>query len=306
MTSTSRPGRDPRPGDAYASEAIEQVVVARTSDIGGFAVRRALPSAGRRMVGPFIFMDQMGPADLVIGEGIDVAPHPHIGLSTVTYLFDGALDHRDSTGIQQSILPGDVNWMVAGRGIVHSERWGAEARANASKLYGMQTWVALPAEHEEDQPGFFHHGGAELPEFDDGGARVRVIAGALYGESAPVQTLSELFYAEALLQRGARLPVDAGHEERAVFVVSGEVDVSGDRFVARQLLVLRPGDALTLEAVAESRVMLLGGAPMDGPRHIWWDFVSSSKERIEQAKEDWKQARFDTVPGDDGFVPLPG
>ena len=289
---------------------IETVVVTRVRDlVDGFKVRRVLPSARRRMVGPFIFLDQMGPEILSAGRGLDVAPHPHIGLATVTYLFNGELLHRDSLGTAQPIRPGEVNWMSAGRGIAHSERTPLELRAAGSDLFGIQSWVALPLRHEEDAPAFAHHDAGELPFVEGEGKRVRLIAGSLYGARSPVETLSEMFYADAELDAGARLHVPSEQEERAAYVVEGAVALSGDggTFEAGQLMVFRPGAEVTLEAHASStaRVMLLGGEPSDGRRHIWWNFVSSSSERIEQAKEDWKAGRFAPVPEETEFIPLP-
>lgn len=302
------PDIDPVFGDAASSDAIELVVVPRSVDIGGFAVKRALPTIKRRMVGPFIFLDQMGPGEFPAGEGLDVRPHPHIGLATVTYLFDGEIIHRDSTGVEQAIQPGDVNWMTAGRGIAHSERSSQEFRhrANDRKVGGLQTWVALPQDQEEHEPVFHHHGRAELPVITGDGVDLRLIVGSAYGETSPVKTFSDTIYADVLLQPGGRLPIDAEHEERALYIFEGEIEISGDVFEAGRLLVLRPGDRLSLTARAPTRLMLVGGAPMDGPRHIWWNFVSSSKERIEQAKNDWKSGRFDKVFGDESeFIPLP-
>ncbi|HWT02539.1 MAG TPA: pirin family protein [Pyrinomonadaceae bacterium] len=290
--------------------SLETLVVTRVRDlVDGFKVRRVLPSARRRMVGPFIFLDQMGPEILAQGRGLDVAPHPHIGLATVTYLFTGELLHRDSLGTVQLIRPGEVNWMTAGRGIAHSERTPRETRLNGSSLFGIQSWVALPRRDEESGPAFAHHGAEELPVVEDKGARVRLIAGSLYGARSPVETLSEMFYADVTLERGARLPVPSGHEERAAYVVEGSIELSrdGGTFDAGQLLVFKPGEELTLAAPESSgaRLMLLGGEPMDGPRHIWWNFVSSSGERIEQAKADWKAGRFAPVPEETEFIPLP-
>jgi redox-sensitive bicupin YhaK (pirin superfamily) len=302
-----RPCEDPIAGDRRSCEALDIVIVPRVRDLGGFNVRRALPSAKRQMVGPFIFWDQMGPAEFALGEGMDVRPHPHIGLATLTYLFEGEIVHRDSLGSAQAITPGDVNWMTAGKGIVHSERTAAEWRAKAGRrMFGIQSWIALPKAAEEAPPEFFHHGAASLPVIEDGGARVRIIAGGLYGQSSPVRTFSEMFYADAELERGAKLPLPAGHEERAIYIATGEVGIAGDRFEAGRLLVFRPGDEIAITAVAPSRLLLLGGEPMDGPRHIWWNFVSSSLERIEEAKEAWAQRRFAIVPGDETeFIPLP-
>lgn len=290
---------------------VETVVVTRVRDlVDGFKVRRVLPSARRRMVGPFIFLDQMGPEILSAGRGLDVAPHPHIGLATVTYLFNGELMHRDSLGNAQPIRPGEVNWMTAGRGIAHSERTPHEMRAAGSDLFGIQSWVALPLRHEEDAPAFAHHGAPELPFVEGEGKRVRLIAGSLYGARSPVETLSEMFYADAELDAGARLPMPKEYEERAAYVVEGTVALSGESgaaFEAGQLMVFKPGADVTLEAHESSnaRVMLLGGEPSDGRRHIWWNFVSSSSERIEQAKEDWKAGRFAPVPGETELIPLP-
>lgn len=300
------PAEDPVPGDARSCEAIEQVIVPRARDIGGFEVRRALPSIGKKMVGPFIFFDQMGPSEFLLGQGLDVRPHPHIGLATVTYLFDGAIVHRDSLGTAMTIRPGDVNLMTAGRGIVHSERTGEEARAHGQRLFGIQAWVALPKMHEENAPAFKHHGVGELPRIEGEGKRVRIIMGSLFGERAPTLFPHESFYAEAVLAPGAVLPLDADHEERAIFIVSGSIDIAGDTFEAGRLLIFRPGDRISVLALTNARLMLLGGEPMDGPRHIWWNFVSSSKERIDEAKAQWKAGRFDRVPGDDQeFIPLP-
>lgn len=300
------PDHDPVPGDAHSCQAIEQVIVPRARDLGGFSVRRALPSVGRRMVGPFIFFDQMGPAEFLLGEGIDVRPHPHIGLATVTYLFDGEIMHRDSLGTALPIRPGAVNLMTAGRGIVHSERTAPEERLKAPKLYGIQTWLALPKTHEEIAPEFIHHAAPELPRIVGEGKRISLIMGSAFGQSSPVKFPWETLYAEAVLAPGAILPLDPDYDERAVYIVAGKVDIAGDEFGAGQLLIFKPGDRISILAVDQSRLMLIGGEPMDGPRHIWWNFVSSSQERIDQAKQEWKTGRFDTVPGDaEEFIPLP-
>ena len=291
--------------DKSAADLIETVIVPRARDLGGFEVRRALPSARRQMVGPFIFFDQMGPAEFLLGEGIDVRPHPHIGLATVTYLFDGEILHRDSLGTLQPIRPGDVNWMTAGQGIAHSERTSPEVRRSGGRLFGIQSWVALPASAEETAPAFAHLGRDELPVVAGEGKEVRVITGSLYGQRSPVLTFTEMFYADAALAQGAKLPLPAEHEERGVYIVDGAVEVAGDRFAAGQLLVFKPGDAITLVAAEPARLLLLGGEPMDGPRHIWWNFVSSRADRIEQAKADWKAGRFSPVPGESEFIPLP-
>jgi redox-sensitive bicupin YhaK (pirin superfamily) len=300
------PGKDPAPGDAPACEAIELMIVPRSVDLGGFAVRRALPHARRRLVGPFIFFDHFGPAEFRSGDGIDVRPHPHIGLSTVTYLFDGEIVHRDSLGTAEAIRPGEVNLMTAGRGIVHSERTAPERRTGGERLHGLQCWLAMPATDEESAPSFAHRDQAELPLVAGDGKSVRIILGSLFGERSPVPTLSDTIFADAALEPSANLPIDAATEERALYIVSGEIDIAGDRFAAGQLLVFRPGDSLAVTAATSARVVLVGGAAMDGPRHIWWNFVSSRKERIEQAKADWQHRRFDRVPSDEiEFIPLP-
>ena len=291
-------------GDAV--DAIETVIVPRARDLGGFEVRRALPSAQRQMVGPFIFFDQMGPALMQPGQGIDVRPHPHIGLSTVTWLFDGSIYHRDSLGSSQPISPGELNWMTAGRGIVHSERTAPPELARERKVFGFQSWVALPKQFEETAPAFDHVEAHRLPVVDERGISARIIAGSLYGATSPVKTHSDLFYADVQMAAGSALPLPVDHEERGVYVAEGEIEVAGQSFTEGRLLVFRPGDHITLRAKGNARVMLLGGEPMDGPRYIWWNFVSSSKDRIEAAKDDWKQARFAIVPGDEkDFIPLP-
>jgi redox-sensitive bicupin YhaK (pirin superfamily) len=300
------PGKDPAPGDARASDAVAQLVVPRTVDLGGFQVHRALPSGQSRMVGPFIFFDHFGPAVFRAGDGVDVRPHPHIGLATVTYLFDGEIVHRDSLGSAMPIRPGAVNWMTAGRGIVHSERTAADHRDGGEPLHGLQLWVALGVNDEETTPAFAHTPSTDIPELRENGLTLRVVAGALHGLRSPVKTSWETVFAEARLTAGTTLPLDAEHEERAVYVIAGEIEIGGDRYGAERLLVLKPGDRIEVTAVTDAHVILVGGAAMDGPRHIWWNFVSSRKERIEQAKADWKAGRFDLVPGDTKeFIPLP-
>ena len=288
-----------------SSAFVDQLIVPRSRDIGGFSVKRALPAAGRQMVGPFIFLDEMGPALFDPGTGMDVRPHPHIGLSTVTYLFDGEILHRDSLGFVQPIRPGAVNLMTAGSGIVHSERTDEAMRHQGQRLWGLQTWLALPASHEEMAPAFIHHAVDSLPVVETPGLKVKVVLGSLYGARSPVATVTETIYGDALIAAGATLPVDATHEERALYIVSGAIDIAGDRFEAGSLLVLRPGDAISVKALEPTRVMLLGGDPMDGPRHIWWNFVSSRKDRIDAAKADWQGQRFSAVPGEQDFIPLP-
>lgn len=289
--------------------ALDVVIVPRTHDLGdGFEVRRALPSRERRMVGPFVFLDQMGPHTFAAGHGLDVRPHPHIGLATVTYLLEGEILHRDSLGTVQSIRPGEVNWMTAGKGIVHSERTAPEQRPAGSRLSGLQCWVALPREREETDPGFVHTAASELPVIEGEGACARVIAGSFFGRSSPVPSLSPMFYVDLELQPGARMAMPAEYAEQALYVVAGSVDLGRDgKFEAGQLVVLKPGASVTLQAggTGGARVMLLGGEPMDGPRFLHWNFVSSSAERIEQAKADWKARAFPDVPGETEFIPLP-
>ena len=286
---------------------VALVLLPRAHDVGGFEVRRALPATERQMVGPFIFFDQMGPGEFLAGSGLDVRPHPHIGLSTVTYLFDGAILHRDSLGSQQSIVPGDVNWMTAGSGIAHSERTDQALRTRGNRLFGIQSWVALPRTAEEAPPDFAHHPAASLPFAEEAGIRLRLIAGTGWGLSAPVAVSSPLFYADAALAPGAALDLPVEHEERAAYVLAGMVDVSGVGFEAGRMLVFRANDRLALRAGPQgARLLLLGGAAMDGPRYLFWNFVSSSRERIEEAKADWQQGRFAKVAGDETeFIPLP-
>ncbi|HLW93662.1 MAG TPA: pirin family protein [Roseiarcus sp.] len=296
---------DPVAGDAKSCDALELVAVPRVRDIGGFAVRRALPHGKRQMVGPFIFFDQMGPAQFLAGDGMDVRPHPHIGLATVTYLFEGKIFHRDSEGNAMEIAPGAMNLMTAGSGIAHSERTPAAQRAAGQGLYGIQSWIALPKAQEESAPHFQHYDAASLPLVADRGLESRVVAGRAFGKSAPVAMLSDWFYVEVKLAAGAAAPLDAEYEERAVYVADGEIEIAGDTFEGPRLLIFRPGDRVTIRANTDARMIYLGGAALEGPRFIWWNFVSSSKERIETAKEDWKQGRFASVPGESEFIPLP-
>lgn len=297
---------DPLPGDAKAADLIETVIVPRARDLGGLEVRRALPSAERQMVGPFIFFDQFGPVIMRSGEGIDVRPHPHIGLATVTWLFDGLIYHRDSLGSEQPIAPGELNWMTAGRGIVHSERTPAAEKSRERKVFGIQSWVALPKKHEDSSPYFEHVDVARLPVVEDRNIKARIVAGSLFGAASPVKTHSDLFYAEVTAAAGAAFSLPTEHEERGIYVAEGEIEIAGQLFGEGRLLVIRPGDPATVRAASSCRVMLLGGEPMDGPRYIWWNFVSSSREKIEAAKNDWKTGRFAIVPGDeDAFMPLP-
>lgn len=297
-------------GDAV--DAIETVIVPRARDLGGFEVRRALPSAARQMVGPFIFFDQMGPAEFLTGQGIDVRPHPHIGLATVTYLLKGRMHHRDSLGTDQWITPGEVNLMTAGHGITHSERTDGPMRAAPHAMFGLQTWLALPLAAEDSAPAFHNAPETALPVLEGKGKTVRLILGQAWGAQAPVPTASETFYADATLAAGAALPLPDNHEDRGIYVLAGSVISGGVEHAAGRMLVFRPGDALSVRAgVQGARLMLLGGATMEGPRHIWWNFVASSRERIEAAKEawragDWAHGRFRLPPGDDGeFIPAP-
>jgi redox-sensitive bicupin YhaK (pirin superfamily) len=294
------------PADGRPSATAELIIEPSSKDLGGFSVRRALPSTKRRLVGPFVFLDHMGPAEFRAGDGLSVRPHPHIGLATVTYLTEGSIYHRDTLGSAQEIRPGDVNWMVAGSGIAHSERSDATALQIARRLQGIQSWVALPRAHEETTPGFFHHPGATLPHLTDTGVAVTVIAGTAYGKTAPVNVFSETLYADVILSEGASIPLPDEHAERAAYILDGEIEIAGDAFSPLRLLVFRPGDAITIRATRPSRILLVGGAPLDGPRHLWWNFVSSDQARIEQAKDDWQQGRFGLVPGDaEEFIPLP-
>jgi|SRR5579863_4735371 len=301
-----RPTVAPVCSGGSATSAIAAVIDGRPRDLGGFAVRRVLPSETRRLVGPFIFFDHMGPAEFAPGQGIDVRPHPHIGLATVTYLFDGEIVHRDSLGSHQAIRPGDINWMTAGRGIVHSERTGSEPRRAGSRVHGVQLWVALPLANEETAPAFHHHPAATLPSVELASARIRVLAGHAYGQTSPVATLSPLFYVDVALPAGAELPLPREHAERAAYVVEGAVCCGPERASRGRMLVFAEGAGMVLRAVTDARLALIGGAPIDGERHIWWNFVSSSKARIEQAKRDWQEGRFPKVPGDEAeSIPLP-
>ncbi len=304
------PALDPDCPTGDAVDSIETVIVPRARDIGGFEVRRALPAPRRQMVGPFIFFDQMGPAEFVTGQGIDVRPHPHIGLATVTYLHSGSIHHRDSLGTDQWINPGAVNLMVAGHGITHSERTDGAA---PQRLFGIQSWIALPKGAEDGAAAFVHAAAADLPLLEGEGKEVRLILGDAYGASAPVATPSEMFYLDAILQPQAAIPLPDNHEDRGAYLLQGSVAVAGQVFEAGRMMVFRPGDRVSLKAGAEgARVMLLGGATLEGPRYIWWNFVASSKERIEDAKEawragDWQNGRFQLPPQDDAeFIPLPG
>lgn len=297
-------------GDAV--DAIETVIVARARDLGGFEVRRALPSVARQMVGPFIFFDQMGPAEFLTGQGVDVRPHPHIGLSTVTYMIKGSIHHRDSLGTDAWIAPGEVNLMTAGQGITHSERMDGPARAVPQSLFGLQTWLALPKSHEDAPATFANRPQSALPVLEAEGKTVRLILGQAWGARVDLDLPHETFYADATLAPGASLPLPDNQEDRGVYVLSGSVAQGGQSHEAGAMLIFRPGDGISVRAGdAGARIMVLGGATMDGPRHIWWNFVASSQERIEAAKEawragDWAHGRFKLPPQDNAeFIPAP-
>ncbi|MGB9154460.1 MAG: pirin family protein [Alphaproteobacteria bacterium] len=285
---------------------IDLIIAPRDKDLGGFSVHRILPFVKRRMVGPFIFLDHIGPSHFDAGQGIDVRPHPHIGLATVTYLFSGEILHRDSLGSDQLIAPGDVNWMTAGRGIAHSERTPKDERKHPHPLHGLQSWVALPKEHEDCAPEFFHHPATTLPIDQSKGVHLRVIAGEAYGLRAPVKTYSPLFYVEAHMQAGSRLELPAAYPERAVYVVDGQITINGTAIEKMTMPVLLPGGNVIIDAHAPSHLMLLGGEPFAEPRYIDWNFVSSDPDRIVAAKQAWRDQTFAKIPGDDQeFVPLP-
>ena len=306
------PALTPGCPDEIGPDAIETLIIPRARDLGGFEVRRALPAPKRQMVGPFIFFDQMGPAEFLTDQGIDVRPHPHIGLGTVTYLYRGSFQHRDSTGADQIITPGALNWMVAGRGVTHSERSPEAVRAGPSSLLGIQTWIALPEKAEDIAPSFEHHAADALPEIRDQGITARLILGDAYGERAPATMHSETFYLDVTLAARARFPLPDNHEDRGLYITEGSVGIAGQDYQAGQMMVFRPGDRITVQAGDRgARLMALGGATLEGPRHIWWNFVASSRERIEEAKREWREARwgqgrFDLPPTDrDDFIPLP-
>ena len=287
------------------ADPIELIIEPRTQDLGGFTVRRLLPYSRRRHVGPFVFLDHMGPARFEPGHGIDVRPHPHIGLATVTYLYAGEIMHRDSLGTELSIRPGDVNWMTAGSGIAHSERTPPALRAAGSSLHGLQLWVALPLATEDCAPDFQHHPAATLPVFRQDQAELRLIAGTLYGREAPVRVASPLFYAEARLADGAELILSDEHAERAVYAVNGAVEIDGQALKEGQLAILAAGGNPRLRANGETLLMLLGGPPLDGERLLWWNFVASTPERIRAAQQRWAAQAFEKVPGETEFIPLP-
>jgi redox-sensitive bicupin YhaK (pirin superfamily) len=285
--------------------SIDLVIAPRERSIGSMNVLRILPFRQRRQVGPFVFLDQMGPVTIPAGVTQDVLSHPHIGLATVTYLLEGTLRHRNSLGTVQDIVPEDVNWMSAGRGIVHSERTPPDLIDRERRLYGLQAWVALPMAHEAGDPDFQHHPAATLPKFEIGGARMTLIAGEAFGRTSPVRTLSRLFYLDLHLEAGGSLTMPTDGQEAAIYLIEGQATIEGQVFEAPQMVVFQAGSAPTIETTTGLSGVLLGGDPPDGPRHIWWNFVASSPERIEQAKRDWQAQRFPTIAGEVGFVPLP-
>jgi redox-sensitive bicupin YhaK (pirin superfamily) len=299
------PTNDPDCVNDRTAGTVETVIVPRRRDVGGFDVMRALPAEERRAVGPFVFFDQFGPFQLMQGRSLEVRPHPHIGLATVTYLFAGRIMHRDSLGTVQPIQPGEVNWMTAGRGIVHSERTSDAGNPPGAELFGLQTWVALPKSHEETAPAFAHHESTELPEMEGDGVQSRIILGSILGRRSPVVTCGDPVYVDCRLDAGRQVDLPAEIEERAVAVVSGELQVSQQRFVAGTLAVFRPKAEVVLHANVPTQFMLIGGPKLDGPRIVWWNFVASEADRIESAKADWRAGRFAIVPGDDEFIPLP-
>lgn len=306
------PALTPGCPDEVGADAIETLIIPRARDLGGFEVRRALPAPKRQMVGPFIFFDQMGPAEFLTAKGIDVRPHPHIGLGTVTYLYRGDMHHRDSLGTDQIISPGALNWMVAGKGVTHSERTPEASRDGPHSLFGIQSWIALPETHEDIDPVFEHHDQTTLPEFQDGGVDARLILGRAFGETAPAQMYSDTFYLDVTMQPRARFPLPVDHEDRGIYVTNGSITVAGQTFEAGQMMVFRPGDHITVQAGDQgARLMALGGATLNGPRYIWWNFVSSSQEKIEHAKREWQaeqwgMGQFDLPPDDnDEHIPLP-
>jgi redox-sensitive bicupin YhaK (pirin superfamily) len=286
------------------SSTIEAFLKPHQHDVGGLMVRRVLPALAVRTVGPFIFFDHIGPATLAPGAGLDVRPHPHIGLATVTYLFEGAIMHRDSLGSVQKITPGDVNWMTAGRGIVHSERTPDEERAAGQNMHGIQTWVGLPVVHEEIAPSFEHHPAATLPLVKRDGVSLRVIAGSAFGETAPTTTFSPTLYVAAQFSADSAVTLDTEHEERGVYLLEGDLTIDGDALPAGQMAVLKTGISAGLRSTNGAIAMLLGGAPLDGLRFMEWNFVSSSKEKIEAAKRAWSEQRMGQVPGETEFIPL--
>ena len=299
------PGADPDL-NLECPEVVEMTIIPRTSDLGNFEVRRALPFRDRRMVGPFIFWDEMGPGEFLTGQGLDVRPHPHIGLSTVTYLFRGSLHHLDSLGTDQTVLPGDLNIMSSGKGIVHSERTGSEVRKGPSELAGIQSWIAQPKNLEDSDPEFIHTDQQEMPTLHAEGKKVRLLMGEAFGLKAPVKTQWNTLYLDVMMEAGAHLPLPIDVEERAIYGLYGRFCIQGEEFEPNRMLVIKPGKEVSLKAIDPLRLMIVGGATMDGPRYVWWNFVASSQEKIDEAKEQWLQRKFPLVPGDEvEFIPLP-
>lgn len=306
------PNLDAHNLDATKLDSIETLIIPRARDIGEFEVMRALPSPKRQMVGPFIFFDQVGPVEFITDQGIDVQPHPHIGISTVTYLMQGEFNHRDSTGANQLIKPGEVNWMIAGKGVTHSERTMPKTRQTGGKLFGIQTWVALPQHAEDTEPEFEHFGQADLPLLEAEGKQVRLIIGNAWGEVAPTKTYGETFYADAILQAGAALPLPDNHEDRGIYIADGSIIVAGDVFHKGQMMVFKPEDKISVQAgETGARLILLGGATLNEKRYIWWNFVSSSRDKIREAKQSWLEADWQNgqfklpIDDDQEFVPIP-
>jgi len=290
----------------HCPQDVEMSLIPRSVDLGGFNVSRVLPCAEKRMVGPFVFWDQFGRSEFLKGQGVDVRPHPHIGLATLTYLFDGSLVHRDNLGSHQVIMPGDVNLMVAGCGIAHSERTSVDVRQHPHVLFGLQIWLALPHAKEEMVPSFAHYPRNELKKDEADGAQIHVVAGNFHGLGSNVETVSDAMLVDVQLKEGASVVFSKEYEERAVHLVSGEIQLYGKTYSTPQMLVLKPNHDVTIQADTDAKIILLGGAALDGPRHVWWNFVSSSKDRIEQAKQDWLAGRFAKIPGDeDEYIPLP-
>jgi len=298
--------KDPNCDSNHCGESVAVEVIPRSVDLGGFEVHRALPSKSKRTVGPFVFWDQMGPGEFLSGNGMDVRPHPHIGLSTLTYLFEGRVQHRDTLGSNQIIVPGDVNLMTAGRGIAHSERTPQVDRLSPQHLFGIQCWLALPIEKEETAPTFAHHDKANLPSHQDATMEVRVAAGTWLGLKSPVNTHNDELFVDMKLKMSCEIKVPKTIEERAIHILSGEVSVDGIDYKNVRMLILKPGHDVQVKAISDAHILILGGSELEQPRHLWWNFVASSKERIEQAKQDWTSGKFGTIPGDDKeFIPLP-
>ena len=290
---------------SHHSAAIKRIIRPASKSLGGFNVRRALPDTDQQRIGPFVFFDHMGPAEFAPGTGVDVRPHPHIGLATVTYLFDGQMRHRDSLGFDQVIRPGAVNWMTAGRGVVHSERTPDDLKASGSQLHGIQAWIALPRELEETEPDFVHYDAGDIPQLEKDGTIIRMIAGEAFGTRSPVATASRTLYFEADLEQGSLLELPDGNEELGIYVVRGKLDCDGQQMDSGRLAVLATDMGIRLRALEQSKCMVIGGDKLAGDRIVWWNFVSSSRQRIEEAKRDWREGRFDPVPGDPEFIPLP-